>query len=55
MDQSRLFDLVRASRTDRRAFNRHLASLGLLPAVVPLVPGPAHSAGEMYPVIWRRP
>ena len=52
MDKSRLHDLIRASRTDRRAFNRYLASLGLASVVVPLVPDAALSAGEITYFTW---
>lgn len=52
MDKSRLHDLIRASRTDRRAFNRHLASLGLAAVAVPLVPNMARSAGEITYFTW---
>ena len=52
MDQNRLFDLIRVSRTDRRAFNRHLASLGLLPVAMPLASGTAFGAGEMTYFTW---
>ena len=52
MNRDRLFELVRASRTDRRAFNRHLASLGLLPVAIPLASGAALGAGEMTYFTW---
>ena len=52
MDSSRLHDLIRASRTDRRAFNRYLASLGLASVAVPMVPGLARSAEEITYFTW---
>ncbi len=52
MDRNRLFDLVHASRYDRRAFNRHLASLGLIPVALPLARRSAFAAGEMTYFTW---
>ena len=52
MDKTRLRDLIQASRTDRRAFNRHLASLGLACVAVPLAPRMGRAAGEMTYFTW---
>jgi spermidine/putrescine transport system substrate-binding protein len=52
MDKNGLHDLIRASRTDRRAFNKHLASLGLASVAMPLVSGAAQSAGEINYFTW---
>ncbi len=52
MDKSRLHDLIRASRTDRRAFIRHLASLGLASLVMPFPLRAARGADEMTYFTW---
>ncbi len=52
MDNSRLFDLVTASKEDRRTFMRHLASLGLVPVAVPFVSGAASASEGMTYFTW---